>query len=160
MQLGVASALNMAGMVSGAIGIFFGFYFLSTDLSLALRVVTCFSVGVVGFLAFVRHVVFHRSDAIRLGWQTNNPAWQMEVGFANLAVSAPALYTATMHPSNAAFFVLLTAYSLYLAQATVLHAITLFRNQSQRTISVWTRVIATGLFALMLGIFAGQGLHD
>lgn len=149
-------------MVSGAIGIFFGFYFLSTDSSLALRVVTCLSVGVVGLLAFVRHVVFRRSDAMRLGWQTSHPAWQMEVGFANLAFSAPALYTSTLIPSNAAFFVLLGAYSLYLAQAAVLHAITQIThssNQSRRTANVWSSVIATGLFALMLGIFASNALR-
>jgi hypothetical protein len=44
------------------------------------------AVGGGGLLSFVRHSVFHRSDAARMGWDlgTRNN-FQIEVGLANLA---------------------------------------------------------------------------
>lgn len=159
MQIEVASILNFLGITVGAVGIFFGFYFLTTDLSMALRVVTCLSVGVVGLLAFVRHVVFRHSDAIRLGWQTSHPAWQLEVGFANLAFSVPALFTSLLDPSETAFFVLLGAYSLYLAQAAALHGIMYFKGQSKSLFRLSTSTIATALFAIMLAVFSGYAFQ-
>ena len=127
----MASLISTIGMVIGAIGIFAGFYFLPTDPALALRLVTGLSVGAVGLLAFVRHVIFHRSDAIRLGWPVDHPEWQLEVGFANLALGLPALFIATVSPSYPAFFVLLAAYGLYLAQAAILHGIGYIKKRPQ-----------------------------
>ena len=81
----MAQLLNLGGMVVGAVGIFIGFYLLQTAPLTALAIVTGTCVGVVGIMAFLRHVVFHREDAARMGWQTDRPDWQFEVGFANLA---------------------------------------------------------------------------
>ncbi|MBK6680706.1 MAG: hypothetical protein IPG53_12075 [Ignavibacteriales bacterium] len=52
---------------------------------MALLIVYRYNRGVVGILAFIRHVVFHKSDALRLGWEADRPDWMFEVGFANLA---------------------------------------------------------------------------
>ena len=81
----MAGILSIIGMITGSIGIFFGFYYLSGNLSASIRIVTITTVGIVGILAFVRHVIFHKSDAKRLGWETDRPDWIYEVGFANLA---------------------------------------------------------------------------
>lgn len=90
----MAKLISIAGMVVGAVGIFFGFYFLARAPALALSIVTGTTVGIAGVLAFIRHVVFHRSDAARLGWETDQPDWMFEVGFANLAFGAMGLLTA------------------------------------------------------------------
>lgn len=154
----MASLINTVGMMIGAIGIFTGFYFLPTDPALALRLVTGLSVGAVGLLAFIRHVIFHRSDAIRLGWPVDQPEWQLEVGFANLAFGLPAFFVAFFSPSNPAFFVLLAAYGLYLAQAAILHGIGYVKKRPQPLKKLISSVMATGTFAVMLGIFAGHAL--
>lgn len=116
--------------------------------------------GAVGVLAFVRHVIFHRSDAIRLGWSVDHPEWQLEVGFANLAFGLPALFMATISPSYPAFFVLLAAYGLYLAQAAILHGIGYIKKRPQPLKKPILSVMATGIFAVMLGIFAGHALNQ
>ena len=129
----MAQLLNLGGMVVGAVGIFIGFYFLSTAPLTALAVVTGTCVGVVGVLAFLRHVVFHRADAARMGWQTDRPDWQFEVGFANLAFGIPGLLVALFLPSYPAFFVLLLGYALYLAQAAALHLYSLRDRRQARS---------------------------
>jgi len=88
----MAKFLAISGILVGSTGIFFGFYFLtSNDIALAVKIVTLSTVGVVGVLAFVRHVIFHKSDAERLGWETDRPDWMYEVGFANLAFAVIAI---------------------------------------------------------------------
>lgn len=58
----------------------------------ALHVVTLLNVGLVGVVSFLRHVVFARSDAARMGWGDEGASnFQLEVGFANLAVGLVAL---------------------------------------------------------------------
>lgn len=155
----MVAALSLAGTLVGAAGIFLGFYFLSDDPLRALRIVTGSAVGVVGVLAFLRHVPFHRADAERLGWQTDRPDWQLEVGFANLALGLPALFAALFRPTYPAFFVLLAAYSLYLGQAAALHLYRYLTDGERSRARLWRSVVGTGLFAVMLGVFAFQALR-
>lgn len=81
----ISSGLMWATYVVGAIGI-----------GIAMSTVTAsppslswgclLAVGAAGLLSFVRHSVFHRSDAARMHWDLghrNN--FQIEVGLANLA---------------------------------------------------------------------------
>jgi hypothetical protein len=150
----MALFLHLAGMAIGGVGIFFGFYFLSTNPLKALAIVTGTCVGIVGTLAFVRHVFFHRSNAARLGWQTDHPDWQFEVGFANLAFGITGCLVAFWFPSYPAFFVLLCGYSLYLAQAAMLHLYRYLTDEHRSPARLWRSVLGTALFAAMLGIFA------
>jgi hypothetical protein len=52
----------------------------------SLTIAALMTVGAGGILSFLRHAVFHRSDAARMGWDygTTN-AFQIETGLANLA---------------------------------------------------------------------------
>ncbi len=86
----------LATYAVGAAGLFIGFSTVNgndPDLTLA-----CFlAVGMCGLLSFVRHSLFHRSDAARMGWdygRRNN--FQIEVGFANLAWGAVAVLAAAL----------------------------------------------------------------
>ena len=150
----MAQLLNLGGMVVGAVGIFIGFYLLSTAPLTALAIVTGTCVGVVGVLAFLRHVVFHRADAARMGWQTERPDWQFEVGFANLAFGLPGLLVALWLPSYPAFFVLLLAYALYLGQAAALHLYRYLTDETRSPARLWRSVIGTALFAVLMLVFA------
>src|SRR5919107_2391425 len=76
--------LHILELIAGIFGVGVGIWRLP-DAASALRVVTPTAVGLVGLLAFVRHFVFHESDAKRLGWESGRPEFQYEVGFANLA---------------------------------------------------------------------------
>ena len=154
----MAQLLNLGGLVVGAVGIFFGFYFLSSAPLTALAIVTGTCVGVVGILAFVRHVIFHREDAARMGWQTDRPDWQFEVGFANLAFGVPGLLVALWLPSYPAFFVLLLGYALYLGQAAALHLIRYLGDEHRSAARLWRSVIGTSLFAAMMLVFAWRAL--
>lgn len=81
----VSSVLMLATYVVGAAGIAIGFATLNGDPP-SLAWGCLLAVGGGGLLSFVRHSVFHASDAARMGWdlgRRNN--FQIEVGLANLA---------------------------------------------------------------------------
>jgi hypothetical protein len=81
----MAALIGYLGMAVGTAGIFFGFFFWG-DTALSTTIVSATTVGAVGILAFVRYLVFHKSDAKRLGWETDRPDWVFEVGFARAFV--------------------------------------------------------------------------
>ncbi len=71
--------------LSGAVGLFVGFNTVQQD-DPSLTFAALVLVGLSGLLSFLRHSVFHESDAKRMGWdmgRRNN--FQIEVGIANLA---------------------------------------------------------------------------
>ncbi len=71
--------------VVGGIGLAIG-YSTVNDTPASLSLAALLAVGGSGVLSWLRHSVFHRSDAKRMGWdlgQRNN--FQIEVGIANLA---------------------------------------------------------------------------
>src|SRR5215218_4292046 len=58
----------------------------------SLHTVTAVVVGGVGVVSFLRHAVFARSDAVRMGWSGEGGSnFQLEVGFANFAFGLAAL---------------------------------------------------------------------
>jgi len=92
-----ASQLMAATMVVSMVGIFTGIYLLVVNAGLAFRVLTVFLVGVVGTLIFLRHSVYYRSDQARMGWTQEHPEFQLEVGYANLAIGIGAFATAILN---------------------------------------------------------------
>ena len=83
----ISKVLMQVTWLVGGIGLFFGLNALSNgQIASAVQWVALWSVGGVGLLSFVRHAVFHRSDAVRMGWDLGRRNdFQIEVGFANLA---------------------------------------------------------------------------
>lgn len=154
----MAKWLNLSGMFVGTIGIFFGFYYLSSQPTLALSIVTATTVGVVGLLAFIRHVVFHKQDAERMGWQTERPDWAYEVGFANLAFGVVGFVAVLGDLGAAAQAVVVLGYAVYLFQAAGLHAYRYFTDEQRSAARLWRSVIGTGLFAAMMTFFAVSAL--
>ena len=118
----ISRVLMFATLLIGGIGYFIGFWLIGSDgAPSAVRPVALLSVGIVGVLSMVRHSVFHRSDAIRMEWdlgRRNN--FQLEVGFANLAIGLPAIIAAALDWNVMVQASLVLAYALYFAQVFVL----------------------------------------
>ena len=116
----IAWALHILELVAGILGLGVGVSRLP-DAASALAIVTPTAVGLVGLLAFVRHFVFHESDAKRLGWESSGAEFQYEVGFANLAFSLVAFLAYFGGWAAAAQVAVVLGYGLYLVQAALLH---------------------------------------
>ncbi len=118
----IASVLFAATFVATIIGIFVTIYFLFINPDLAYRVAAATLVGVVGLLSFLRHSVFYRSDQARMGWAQDRPEFQLEVGYANLAIGLIALMAAGLNWGPLACGLSLLTYGTYLLCALLLHA--------------------------------------
>jgi hypothetical protein len=112
--------LHILELVAGILGLGVGVSRLP-DAASALAIVTPTAVGLVGLLAFIRHFVFHESDAKRLGWESSGAEFQYEVGFANLAFSLVAFLAYFGGWAAAAQVAVVLGYGLYLLQVALLH---------------------------------------
>src|SRR5215208_1529979 len=116
----IAWVLHILELVAGVLGLGVGFSRLP-DAASALAVATPTAVGLIGLLAFLRHFVFHESDAKRLGWESGRPEFQYEVGFANLAFASVAFLAYFGGWAVAAQAAVVLGFGLYLLQAALLH---------------------------------------
>jgi fatty acid desaturase len=153
-----ASQLMAATMVVSMVGIFTGIYLLFVNAGLAFRVLAAFLVGVVGTLSFLRHSVYYRSDQVRMGWTQEHPEFQLEVGYANLAIGIAAFATAILNWGSLACGITLFTYGTYLFCTFLLHlrqaipADDLHHpGQRQRAIR---STVNSGFFVAVLFIFA------
>jgi len=106
----------------GTIGLFYGYYELSGgNRDAALDTITINAVGIVGLLSFAGHLIFHRSDARRLGWESDKPYYQYEVGFAHLAFALMALFTYFGNWDPSAKILTVLGYAIYLLQIGMLY---------------------------------------
>lgn len=150
----MARTLNLLGIASGSIGIFLGFYFLGEDPSLMILMVALFTVGINGTLAFIRHVIFHKSDAERLGWKTDRPDWMFEVGFANLAFAVAAFISIFVRDGARSQAIITAGFAVYLLQAAILHGYRYFTDDTRSAGRLWRSFILTLLFSGMMLFFA------
>jgi hypothetical protein len=155
----MAGVIGYVGMLIGSIGIFFGFYFLTSNPGASLRLVTLMTVGIVGVLGFVRHVIFHKSDAKRLGWETDRPDWMFEVGFANLAFGVIGILSVLGDQIPKTQAVVLLGYAIYLFQVSALHGFRYFTDSRKSPARLWRSCIATLLYAATMTFFAVRTLY-
>ena len=118
----------------GGIGFWNGFNSIgSGDVESATQWVSAWAVGGVGLLSFVRHAVFHRSDALRMGWDYGERNdFQLEVGFANLAWGAVAITGVYQRWDTQALGALVLVVGIYMLQAAVLHLLELKEAKNLR----------------------------
>ena len=146
--------ISLTGMFIGTVGIFFGFYHLGRNPQLALEIVTTTTVGMVGILAFVRHFIFHKADAKRMGWETDRPEWAYEVGFANLAFGVMGLFSVYAKLGIQAQALTIFGYAVYLMQAAFLHGYQYVTSDNKSAEKLWRVVIGTAWFAAVMFFFA------
>jgi hypothetical protein len=119
----IAHIIAIVRIGIGTIGLFFGYYeFFDNNLDGALNTITIATVGIVGLLSFAGHLIFHQSDARRLGWESSNPYYQYEVGFAHFAFALIALFTYFGNWGFAAKVLTILGYAIYLLQVGILYA--------------------------------------
>ncbi len=133
--------------------VFFGFYYL-TQPELALKIVTFGMVGLVGIISFVTHVPFHKKDAERLGWKTDRPDWQFEVGFANLAFGLSAIMATLCPLGTAGMVVVLIGYAVYLLQAAILHGYRTLTTKPIQTRRFLRSSLLTVVYVILMFYFA------
>ncbi len=154
----MAGIIGWLSMVISFVGFFMGFYYLSDTPSTSLAIVTITTVGITGVLAFIRHVIFHKEDAKRLGWETERPDWMFEVGFANLAFGVMGILVVALNWDVTAQVVVLIGYAVYLIQAAILHGYRYFTDEKKSPARLWRSFLATLLYAGMMLFFAIFGL--
>jgi hypothetical protein len=154
----MAGIIGWLSMVISFVGFFMGFYYLSDTSSTSLAIVTITTVGITGVLAFIRHVIFHKEDAKRLGWETERPDWMFEVGFANLAFGVMGILVVALSWGTHAQVIVLIGYAVYLIQAAILHGYRYFTDEKKSPARLWRSFLATLLYAGMMLFFAIFGL--
>lgn len=152
----MAGILGILGMLAGTVGLFLGFFYLGSAPDTSFAMVTVTTVGIVGILAFVRHVFFFRSDAERLGWQTDRPDWMFEVGFANLAFGVMGLVAGLASFGAKVQAVVLLGYAFYLFQSAMLHLYRYLTEMPRSPARFWRSVFATLLFVGMMTFFGAR----
>ena len=119
----IAHIIATLRIAAGIIGIFFGYYeFFNGNRDAALDTITINAVGIVGLLSYAGHLIFHKSDAKRLGWESDKPYYQYEVGFAHLAFALMAFFTYFGNWDLAAKVLTILGYTIYLLQIGLLYA--------------------------------------
>lgn len=79
-------------------------------------------VGAVGLLSFVRHSIFHRSDAARMGWDYGRRNdFQIEVGLANLSWGIVGILAWVLDWGAAAAGAITLSFGIYMLSASALH---------------------------------------
>jgi len=154
----MAKIIGIIGNVIGSAGIFFGFYFLGTEPELSLKIVALSTVGILGVLAYIRHFIFHKDDAKRLGWETDRPDWMFEVGFANLAFGVMGFIAVIADFGIITYSVVVFGYAVYLVQAAFLHLYRYITDEKKSPGRLWRGFFLTFIFSMMMFIFAIYGL--
>jgi hypothetical protein len=118
----VSGLLMAATYAVGAVALFMSFLTMSRDATAAASWAAAGAVGLVGVLSFVRHSVFHRSDAARMGWDMGRRnEFQIEVGTANLAWGITGILAWALAWGTSAAGAVTISYGIYMATAAVLH---------------------------------------
>ena len=141
----------IATYIAGVVGLFIGFSTINSDPPSLTWAVLLVVVGG-GGLSFVRHSLFHRSDAARIGWTTegrNN--FQIEVGIANFAWAAVALLAVALGWGLRVEAATLLTFGIYLAgSATML--LSSSSAERSRSLGPVIGMAAFGVMQIILGL--------
>jgi hypothetical protein len=142
------------------VGIAFAYYlyFRWSDARPAIEIILLTCVAFNGIISFLSHVIFHKSDAKRLGMESANPGFQFEVGFANLAMGLGAIFSIVFHWGVAANIAIIICYALYLLQAIILHLYRFIKHEKSDAGYLWGSVVFAALYVANMLFFAIAGL--
>ncbi len=152
-----ASLLMGATLAISMIGIFIGIFYLFINIEFAIRIVTAVLAGFVGIISFIRHSIYYESDQIRMGWRQEHKEFQLEVGYANLAIGIWGLVAAVFN-WGLVCGVVLAMYATYLFCTLLLHLSESHAGEDLHKAAHRSRaiksVISTGFFVIVLAGFA------
>jgi len=141
-------------IIGAGIALAYYLYFRWSDARPALEVILLICVVFNGLISFVSHVIFHKSDAARLGLDSASPGYQFEVGFANLAMGLSALAAFLFQWGMSAYIALVLCYSLYILQAVVFHFWRFIRRERSDAGYLWGSVIFAAIYVANMLFFA------
>ncbi len=143
--------LMIATYAVGGFGLAMAFNSLgSGDRSAAASWAAAVAVGGSGLLSFVRHAVFHRSDAARMHWDYGGRNdFQIEVGLANLSWGLVGLAAWMLDWGTKAEGSITLVFGLYLLGAGILHG-TELRGSEESGGGRYAPTVATVAFAVAL----------
>ena len=145
-------------VITIGIAVAYYLYFHWSDARPAIEIILLTCVAFNGIISFISHVIFHKSDARRLGLESANPGFQFEVGFANLAIGLGALFSLVFHWGVAANVAIIICYALYLLQAIMLHLYRFIKREKSDAGYLWGSVIFASLYIANMLFFAVAGL--
>ncbi|MCX5997439.1 MAG: hypothetical protein NTV42_07550 [Chloroflexi bacterium] len=140
-------------VITVGIAVAYYLYFHWSDARPAIEIIL-----LTGFISFFGHVIYHESDARRLGLESANPGFQFEVGFANLAMGLVAADSLVFHWGVAANIALILCYALYLLQAIILHLYRFIKREKSDAGYLWGSVVFAFLYVANMLFFAVAGL--
>jgi hypothetical protein len=141
-------------VIAAGIALAYYLYYRWSDARPALEVILLTCVVFNGLISFVSHVIFHKSDAKRLGLESSSTGYQFEVGFANLAMGLSALAAFLFQWGISAYIVIVLCYSLYILQAVVFHFWRFIRRERSDAGYLWGSVIFTAIYVANMLFFA------
>lgn len=145
-------------VITVGIAVAYYLYFHWSDTRPAIEIILLTCVAFNGFISFFGHVIYHESDARRLGLESANPGFQFEVGFANLAMGLVAADSLVFHWGVAANIALILCYALYLLQAIILHLYRFIKREKSDAGYLWGSVVFAFLYVANMLFFAVAGL--
>ena len=145
-----ANVLMAITYAVGALGIGIAFSTLGADPP-SLSWAALLAVGAGGILSFVRHSLFHRADAERMGWTGGESAFQVEVGLANLAWGAYAVLAVVLDWGLRAEAAGFLVFGLYMGAVSVFHILSL-RGPNARPLAQVIPSIAFAVLLLYIGL--------
>ena len=145
-------------VITIGIAVAYYLYFHWADARPAIEIILLTCVAFNGIISFVSHVIFHKSDARRLGLESANPGFQFEVGFANLAMGLGASLSIVFHWGVAANIAIILCYALYLLQAIILHLYRFIKREKSDAGYLWGSVVFASLYVANMLFFAAAGL--
>lgn len=129
----ISRVLMIATYAIGGVGLFVAFSAMSSgDRAKSAEWAAVVAVGGSGLLSFVRHSIFHRSDAARMNWDYGRRNdFQIEVGFANLAIGISGVLSWLLDWGIRAQGAVVITYGIYLLAAALLHGSELARPRHE-----------------------------
>ena len=151
---GPSQRLMQLTWLLGFVGFWGGFGALQRgDLVSATAWITSWVVGGVGVVSFLRHAVFHRSDAKRMNWDYGKRNdFQLEAGFANLAWGLVGLIAWAQAWAMQTQGAVILVFGIYMAQAAGLHLFDSSERNAKRAAQLVNVVFAACL--LLFGSLA------
>jgi hypothetical protein len=157
----VAHVIATLRIAAAAVGLIFGYYELyGNNLDAALDTIIIGAVGIVGLLSFTGHLIFHKSDAQRLGWEVDKPYYQYEVGFAHLAFALIAFFTYFGSWCIAAKVLAILGYTIYLLQIGILYLWRCFSEHKIFSGYFLRHAISTLVYVALMFYFAAMVMES
>ncbi|MEX1220227.1 MAG: DUF6790 family protein [Solirubrobacterales bacterium] len=147
----ISKFLMLATYLIGGAGIAIGYSTVYDDPP-SLTLAALLGAGIPGVLSWLRHSVFHRSDAKRMGWDLGHRnGFQIETGVANLSWGVMAILAVAFDWGIVAEGASLLVFGLYLGGCSIMVTLSPKDDNGHRYEAILGMTVAA-IFLIILGI--------